>query len=103
MKKMVMIALAAFFMGSLAIGYFGTSTYAADTTKAEVTCPKCNVVIPTGTKPVVSMLAGQKHTCSSCDKEYTIAADQKVHTCNVCGGEVMQCPMCGKTELISKA
>ena len=103
MKKFAVVLAALLFIGGLCTTGYISTVRAEDTAAKSVMCPTCNIEIPAGEKPVLSMLAGKSHTCPSCSKSYDIAADQQVHTCSACGGQVQACPACGKTELIPKA
>ena len=103
MKKIAMILVALVFVGGIwAIGHT-TALRAEQAAGQSVMCPTCKIEIPTGQKPVIEMLAGKSHTCSSCGKQFDEVAGKTAHTCTKCGSQVDVCPVCGKTELISKA
>lgn len=103
MKKMLMVVAAVVFLGGLGMAYHAANGYAKEAATAGISCPHCNAEATTGSKPVLSMLAGKSHACPGCGKEYSVAADQNAKTCGTCGGEVIACPDCGKAELLSKA
>ncbi len=92
------ISLALFFVG-LGMPALNVSSVQAEAVKEEV-CPTCSTVLSTGTKPVVEMLQGKKHTCPDCKKDFTIAA-ANVHECPTCNKAVLECPTCKHLSLAS--
>ena len=96
MKKIAPLLMALVFLGAMAAGIKAGEAKGA-------MCPKCNIQLDTGTKPVIGQLEGKKHTCPACGKEYEMASGKTVHEFTACGGLVEECPACGKTELTTKA
>ncbi len=99
MKKILMIVVAALFLGCIGIAYHTASSVAAESAINPI-CPSCDIKTSVGEKPILSKLAGKNHKCQFCSKEYTVAADQTANMCKVCGGEVIACPACGLASLV---
>ena len=63
---------------------------------ADMSCPSCKAAIPSGTKPVVALLA-MDAKCSMCGADLKAGMNAGSMMCPACKAEITVCDTCMKT------